>query len=616
MTSTTSRGSNRYHVAILGTGIGGTILGAILAKHGLRVLLLEQGVHPRFAIGESTVPETTMLFRLLAMRYGVPEIAYLSNHQSASRYVTSGCGVKRSFSFVYHRRDEPQRPEESTQFPTLAPPLGPDVHLFRQDIDAFMLATAASYGAVVHQRTETTDVSFDDHGVKIRTSRGATFEADYVVDAGGIQSLLAKLLDLRETPCSFRTRSRTIYTHMLGVTPYDAICDRAEHGLPSPLSQATLHHLFQGGWMWVIPFNNHPRSTNQLVSVGLTLDIDRYPRTSLPPDQEFSQFIRSYPKIAQQFERATAIREWTGTDRLQFSSKRAVGDRFCLLPHAANFVDPLFSSGLGVTMATINLLAGRLIKAASDGDYSAARFSDIDLWMKRNMGYYDRLVAGSYASFHSFQLWNAWTRLWMIGGLYGPVGVMEMFQRYELAKDRSSLTVCEEFPYRGVQGSELPEFIAVFDAAERELDAFRTGAQTDEQAARRIFTLVQECGLWPEPWGPLVPERRHPGTFTFGQLIRTGLWLRSRGRENVRKHYFLSARISGSVSLITNEIGAELRHAGRGLATLARDFVVDWNRDWASQEQRTTEHHHVEPAVPAAPKVTARAPEPSPEVRS
>ena len=45
-----------FDVAILGTGIGGTSLGAILAKNGLRVLLLEQTVHPRFAIGESTVP--------------------------------------------------------------------------------------------------------------------------------------------------------------------------------------------------------------------------------------------------------------------------------------------------------------------------------------------------------------------------------------------------------------------------------------------------------------------------------------------------------------------------------------------------------------------------------
>ncbi|MGK3983482.1 NAD(P)/FAD-dependent oxidoreductase [Sorangium sp. So ce136] len=583
MTSLNSRGSNRYQVAILGTGIGGTILAAILAKHGIRVLLLEQGVHPRFAIGESTVPETTMLLRLLSVRYGVPEIGHLSTHQSVSRHVTSSCGVKRNFSFLYHRRGEPLRPEESTQYPTFAPPLGPDVHLFRQDVDAFMLMTAVSYGATVHQRTQTTDVSFHDGGVVLHTSDGATFEADYVVDAGGIQSLLAKKLGLREAPCRLRTRSRTLYTHMMGVAPADTLCDRAAHGLPSPLSQSTLHHLFQGGWMWVIPFNNHPRSTNPLVSVGLTLDIDRHPRPDLPPEQEFRQFIGEYPSIARQFERAVAIREWTATDRLQFSSERAVGDRFCLLPHAASFVDPLFSSGLGVTMACINILADRLIKAASDGDYSAARFNSIDVWMKRNFDYYDRLVSGSYASFHSFPLWNAWTRLWMIGGLYGAVGAVEMFWRYEQAKDPSALTLCEQFPYRGVQGSELPEFIEVFDTAERELDAFRSGSQTDEEAARRIFALVDGSGLWPGPWGRARPERRHTGTFTLAEILPTMVWIRLRGRENVRKHYcqnFLPR--FGSLSLFTNDFSAELRHSGRGLATLARDSFVSWNRDWTS----------------------------------
>src|SRR5688572_6758648 len=63
-----------YDVAILGTGIGGTLLGAILAANGQKVLLLEQGTHPRFAIGESTIPETTVLLRLMAKRYGVPEL--------------------------------------------------------------------------------------------------------------------------------------------------------------------------------------------------------------------------------------------------------------------------------------------------------------------------------------------------------------------------------------------------------------------------------------------------------------------------------------------------------------------------------------------------------------
>ena len=76
----------RYDVAILGTGIGGTILGAILARHGQKVLLIEQGVHPRFTIGESTIPETTILFRILAARYGVPEIGNLATYQRLNRY--------------------------------------------------------------------------------------------------------------------------------------------------------------------------------------------------------------------------------------------------------------------------------------------------------------------------------------------------------------------------------------------------------------------------------------------------------------------------------------------------------------------------------------------------
>ena len=67
-----------FDVAILGTGFGGTLLGTILGANNRRVLLIEQGIHPRFAIGESTIPETTLLLRLLSKRYGVPEIANLS----------------------------------------------------------------------------------------------------------------------------------------------------------------------------------------------------------------------------------------------------------------------------------------------------------------------------------------------------------------------------------------------------------------------------------------------------------------------------------------------------------------------------------------------------------
>ena len=113
-------GGNPYDVAILGAGVGGGMLAAILARHSLRVLLVEADSHPRFTIGESTIPETAGLLRVVGERYSVPEIAHLATFQSVRHHVTSACGVKRGFSFIYHREGEPQRPEESTQFPTLA----------------------------------------------------------------------------------------------------------------------------------------------------------------------------------------------------------------------------------------------------------------------------------------------------------------------------------------------------------------------------------------------------------------------------------------------------------------------------------------------------------------
>ncbi|MCA9993109.1 MAG: NAD(P)-binding protein, partial [Anaerolineales bacterium] len=70
---------NGYDVAIIGTGLAGSVLGAILARQGLRVVLFEAKSHPRFAIGESLILETSELMRALAELYDVPEIAYFSS---------------------------------------------------------------------------------------------------------------------------------------------------------------------------------------------------------------------------------------------------------------------------------------------------------------------------------------------------------------------------------------------------------------------------------------------------------------------------------------------------------------------------------------------------------
>ncbi len=186
------KSNGSYDVIILGSGIGGSMLGAILARHGTRVLLVEAGVHPRFAVGEATTPDTSCRFKLMSLKYDVPEIAHLATFHKLRDHVGASSGVKRAFSFLYHRENEEQNPKQSHQFPTLAPPLGPDCHLFRQDTDAYMLAVAARYGADVRQGVRIEDVEIGKTGVTLTSAAGERFQGQYLADASGFRSPLAQ----------------------------------------------------------------------------------------------------------------------------------------------------------------------------------------------------------------------------------------------------------------------------------------------------------------------------------------------------------------------------------------------------------------------------------------
>ena len=59
-------GETYFDVAIVGSGIAGSTLGAILARHGLRTVIFEAKSHPRFSIGESMILETSETMRATA----------------------------------------------------------------------------------------------------------------------------------------------------------------------------------------------------------------------------------------------------------------------------------------------------------------------------------------------------------------------------------------------------------------------------------------------------------------------------------------------------------------------------------------------------------------------
>ena len=472
----------KYDVAIIGTGMGGSTLAAVLARQGLDVLVFEAGSHPRFAIGESMILETSEVMRALAEFYDVPELAYYSS-ENFFGFIGTQHGVKRHFSFLHHFPGQRQDPRLSLQAVIPKLPYGHETHIYRQDSDALLTSLAVSYGATVLQNTPVKDVRIQPDGVELVTDKDALYRAEYLVDASGMRSLMANKLGWRHR--DLKSHTRTIFTHMIDVPCYNSVgLSREEYGHPFRLSEGTLHHVFPGGWLWVIPFNNHPQATNPLCSVGLQLDPRIYPlRADLTPEEEFYAVISQFPDMARQFEGARATRAWVRTDRLQYSAQHVAGDRFALLAHAAGFIDPLYSKGLYVTHMTIMLVADLILKAHKTGDYSAAAFASLETLTLRYMHMHDQLVAGSLKSWSHPKLWQVYAVLWLLGAyleyLKLTVTRLRAKNREEYLAQLSNLALA---------GGGFNEFFAL----QEQIDALMDQVNPDDEAdVERTVALIR-----------------------------------------------------------------------------------------------------------------------------
>ncbi|HVQ13027.1 MAG TPA: FAD-dependent monooxygenase [Vicinamibacterales bacterium] len=422
-------------LAIVGSGFGGALLAMIARRLGHRVTLLERGHHPRFAIGESASPLAGILLEQLADRYDLPRVRPLSAFGTWQRtYPQVVCGLKRGFTYFKHETGRQYKADErrTNQLLVAASPSDElsDTHWLRSDVDQFLVNEAIALGVDYHDLVELDGFDWQAGGDPLltgtRQGQGFRVRAQFVVDASGPRGFLSKALGIADRGFDGYPPTQALFSHFTDVPRCDELEDfripNPESRIPDPgsrapypIDDAALHHVFDGGWMWVLRFGNGVTSAGVAVEDWLADDLKL-----AEGEPAWRRLLARYPSIATQFADARPIRSFTWMPRMAYRAAECVGERWAMLPSAAAFIDPLFSTGIPLTLLGIERFAGALRQVGLNLQaglktrlYQDATLADADRTA--------RFIAGSYAGFRDFPMFASYSMFYFAAASFSEM---------------------------------------------------------------------------------------------------------------------------------------------------------------------------------------------------
>jgi len=302
-------------VLILGGGPAGSTAGMVLAREGIRSMVIESDRHPRFHVGESLLPHSLPMFDRLGVHDAI---------RALPRTL-----VKPGATFCSHDG------EERTDFwfdESMAPVIPHAYNVRRDEFDAMLLGTAAQRGVDVREGWKAVAPEWEGSrlaGVRVRSAAGSegTIRAKCVIDATGQHAFLASRMGWKRVYPDHRKFA--IVGHFEGVA---RVAGRGAGNIVIIVTQS--------GWFWLIPF------ADGTTSVGLVLDVARFEGMAGRIDAQFDAAIQATPEAARQLASARRTFPATAVQNFSFEISRAHGDGFALVGDAAGFLDPIFSSGI------------------------------------------------------------------------------------------------------------------------------------------------------------------------------------------------------------------------------------------------------------------------------
>ena len=314
-------------VLVIGAGPSGAMVAALLADRGYQVLVLERQQFPRFSIGESLLAYAAQMLLDAGMLDAV---------------LSGGFQFKNGATFVCD-----EQYEEFNFADKVTAGLGFTFQVQRGKFDHILANEAARFGATVRFGVEITAVTVGEQPVvTVRNEAGETevHRPKFVLDASGFGRTLAKLLEL-EKPSVFPVRAAK-FCHVKDSIPA-GVFDRQK-------IRIGINPTDRDVWSWLIPF---PDGTS---SVGVVASRDHMARYTGTPEDQYWALIADEPKLRQLIRDAHTVRPVGEIIGFSANVRTLHGPGFALLGNAAEFLDPVFSSGVTIALHSAKLAAGLL----------------------------------------------------------------------------------------------------------------------------------------------------------------------------------------------------------------------------------------------------------------
>ncbi|MFA9498854.1 NAD(P)/FAD-dependent oxidoreductase [Mannheimia sp. E30BD] len=324
----------QFDVVIIGAGPSGSVSASLLKKQGFSVCVLEKQHFPRFVIGESLLPHCMEILEDAGLVEAV--------HAEPSFQFKNGAAFTWGNRYTYF---------DFTDKFTAGP--GTTYQVRRGIFDKILIDETAKKGVEVRFGHEV--LALDNSGelavISARTEAGETYQiqAKFVLDASGYGRVLPRLMQL-DTPSHLPARLAH-FTHIDdNITAEDF--DRNKILI-------TTHPSHRDVWLWLIPFADNRCSIGV---VGLPDVLEGDSETVL------KKFALECPMLNRILANANWNNEFPFRNIQGYSAnvKSLHGKHFALLGNAAEFLDPVFSSGVTIALHSAQL-AARLVTQQLNG---------------------------------------------------------------------------------------------------------------------------------------------------------------------------------------------------------------------------------------------------------